>query len=466
MDTAQPAATAPDPQNGRLSWFTRISYGLGDTAMNIVAGAMTILTFFYTDYAGVEPTTVGLVFLLSRIFDGISDLIMGFVVERTNSKWGKSRPWILWSSIPFCISIVLIYTVPQGPDFMKFVYLFITYNFCNTVCYTALNLPYGSLSAMMTRISRERDMLSITRMALSPIGKIISISATLPLIKVLGDNQAAWIKVMSIWAVLAFVLLMLCFSQCKETVVIKARKKVSKVPVVKSLKCLFGNKYFWMAMTIWMMQCIIQMVTGTVLPYYCKYIFHDDSLFSILLLCEVITTIVCTILFCPSLLKRFGKRNMSLIGVVVALVGHLIYCLNPTSFSWVVFSCIIRGIGFAPLNSVIFGFLGDVVEYGQWKFHVRQEGLIFSGGSVGYKVGTGITGAFITVLMSWSGYISSSTADAVQPQSAIDMIVNMYMYGMIIIWVILLIVLLCYQLDKLYPKIMRDLVDREAHGEL
>ena len=466
MDTAQPAATAPDPQNGRLSWFTRISYGLGDTAMNIVAGAMTILTFFYTDYAGVEPTTVGLVFLISRIFDGVSDLIMGFIVERTNSKWGKSRPWILWSSIPFCVSIVLIYTVPQGSDFTKFVYLFITYNFCNTICYTALNLPYGSLSAMMTRISRERDMLSITRMALSPIGKIISISATLPLIKVLGDNQAAWIKVMSIWAVLAFILLMLCFTQCKETVVIEARKKVSKVPIIKSLKCLFGNKYFWMAMTIWMMQCIIQMVTGTVLPYYCKYIFHDDSLFSILLLCEVITTIVCTILFCPKLLKRFGKRNMSLIGVVVALVGHLIYCLNPTSFSWVVFSCIIRGIGFAPLNSVIFGFLGDVVEYGQWKFHVRQEGLIFSGGSVGYKVGTGITGAFITVLMSWSGYISSSTADAVQPQSAIDMIVNMYMYGMILIWVILLVVLLCYKLDKLYPKIMRDLVAREARGEL
>ena len=466
MDTAQPAATAPDPQNGRLFWFTRISYGLGDTAMNIVAGAMTILTFFYTDYAGVEPTTVGLVFLISRIFDGVSDLIMGFIVERTNSKWGKSRPWILWSSIPFCVSIVLIYTVPQGSDFTKFVYLFITYNFCNTICYTALNLPYGSLSAMMTRISRERDMLSITRMALSPIGKIISISATLPLIKVLGDNQAAWIKVMSIWAVLAFILLMLCFTQCKETVVIEARKKVSKVPIIKSLKCLFGNKYFWMAMTIWMMQCIIQMVTGTVLPYYCKYIFHDDSLFSILLLCEVITTIVCTILFCPKLLKRFGKRNMSLIGVVVALVGHLIYCLNPTSFSWVVFSCIIRGIGFAPLNSVIFGFLGDVVEYGQWKFHVRQEGLIFSGGSVGYKVGTGITGAFITVLMSWSGYISSSTADAVQPQSAIDMIVNMYMYGMILIWVILLVVLLCYKLDKLYPKIMRDLVAREARGEL
>ncbi|MBO6291239.1 MAG: MFS transporter, partial [Selenomonas sp.] len=118
------------------------------------------------------------------------------------------------------------------------------------------------------------------------------------------------------------------------------------------------------------------------------------------------------------------------------------------------------------LNSVIFGFLGDVVEYGQWKFHVRQEGLIFSGGSIGYKVGTGITGAIITALMSWSGYVASTTADAVQPQSAIDMIVSLYMYGMIIIWVILLAVLFMYKLDKEYPKIMNELVMREAQGEM
>ena len=466
MDTAQPAATAPDPQNGRLSWFTRISYGLGDTAMNIVAGAMTILTFFYTDYAGVEPTTVGLVFLISRIFDGVSDLIMGFIVERTNSKWGKSRPWILWSSIPFCVSIVLIYTVPQGSDFMKFVYLFITYNFCNTICYTALNLPYGSLSAMMTRISRERDMLSITRMALSPIGKIISISATLPLIKVLGDNQAAWIKVMSIWAVLAFILLMLCFTQCKETVVIEARKKVAKIPVGKSLKCLALNKYFWMAMTIWMMQNVIFYITGTVLPYYCKYIFMDSSLYSILYLLETGLTIGFTIVFCPALLRKFGKRNMSLIGISVCFVGHLIYLLNPLDFNWVVFSCVIRGIGFAPLNSVIFGFLGDVVEYGQWKFHIRQEGLIFSGGSVGTKVGSGLTSAVLTGLLSYAGYVSSTTAAAVQPDSAIQMIIDLYEFGPIFVWVVLLLILWAYKLDKQYPQIMRDLVAREAKGEL
>ena len=460
----QPGGTTDD---GKLSWFTRICYGFGDTACNVVAGAMTILTFFYTDYAGVEPTTVGLVMLLSRCFDGVSDVIMGFIVERTNSKWGKSRPWVLWSSIPFCVSIVLIYCVPQGTsDFVQFVYLFVTYNFCNTVCYTALNLPYGSLSAMMTRSSHERDMLSVTRMALSPIGKIISISATLPLIKVFGDNQMAWIIVMSIWAVLALFLLLLCFKQCEEKVVIEARKKEDKVPVGKSIKCLLMNKYFLMAAFIWMMQCIIQMVTGTVLPYYCKYIFFDDSLFGMLLMLEVVTTIVCTILFCPTLLKKFGKRNMSMIGCAVALAGHLIYAMNPTDFNWVIFSCFIRGVGFAPLNSVIFGFLGDCVEYGQYKFHIRQEGLIFSGGSIGYKVGTGITGAFVTWLMSMSGYVASTTANAVQPQSAIDMIVNIYIFGMIIIWVSLLLVLSMYKLDKEYPAIMDELAKREARGEM
>ena len=184
-------ANAAAENSGKLSWLTRIAYGLGDTAQNIVWGAMSILTFFYTDYAGIDPAMVGLVFLISRCFDGFSDVIMGFIVERTNSKWGKSRPWILWTSVPFALSIVLIYTVPQGSSALQFAYLFVTYNFCTTVCYTALNLPYGSLSAMMTRISKERDMLSITRMTLSPLGKILSVSATLPLVKMFGDNQMA-----------------------------------------------------------------------------------------------------------------------------------------------------------------------------------------------------------------------------------------------------------------------------------
>lgn len=451
---------------GRLPWMTRIAYGLGDTAQNVVWGAMGILTFFYTDYAGIDPAMVGMVMLLSRCFDGVSDVIMGFIVEKTNSKWGKSRPWILWMSVPFAVSIVLIYTVPQGSSAMQFAYLFVTYNLCTTVCYTALNLPYGSLSAMMTRASKERDMLSITRMCLSPWGRILSVSATLPLVKVFGDTQMAWVEVMSIWAVVGLVLLIFCFSRCKETVVIEARAKAAKIPVGKALKALAVNPYFWVGMTIWMMQNVIFTITGTILPYYCKYIFADDTIYGSLYLLETLVTIFVMAVFSPRLLRRFGKRNMSLGGVVICFIGHVIFLLNPTDFGWVVFSCVVRGIGFAPIQSVIFGFIGDAVEYGQWKTRLRQEGLIFSGGSVGTKVGSGLTSALLTGLLSYAGYISSSTGSVMQSQQVIDMIVSIYMWGPIFVWIVLIVVLYFYELDQKYPEIMRDLVAREARGEM
>lgn len=449
-----------------LPWSTRLSYALGDTAQNVVWGAMSILTFFYTDYAGVTPTVVGLVMLLSRCFDGVSDVIMGFIVEKTHSKWGKARPWILWMSLPFAVSIVLLYTVPQGSDAMQFAYIFVTYNFCTTVCYTALNLPYGSLSALMTKLSKERDLLSMTRMALSPFGKIIAVSATLPLVKIFGDTQMAWVEVMAIWAVLALALLLLCFYKCKEVVKPPAKEKAPKINVKVALKALAFNKYFWMATGLWTMQAVIALFTGTILPYYCKYIFMDDSLYSILFLVETFTTIAVTILFCPKLLTRFGKRNMALYGIILAFFGHLIYLINPYSFNWVLFSCFIRGLCFAPLNSVIFGFFGDVVDYTQWKFHVRQEGLVFSGGSVGNKIGGGLVSALLTGLLSYAGYISSTAASVVQPQSAIDMIVSLYEFGPLVIWAIVIFILYCYKLDKLYPQIMRDLVEREARSEV
>ena len=456
---------APAESGAHLPWLTRIAYGLGDTAQNVVWGAMGILTFFYTDYAGIDPAMVGLVMLISRCFDGFSDVIMGFIVERTNSKWGKSRPWILWTSVPFALSIVLIYTVPQGSSALQFAYLFVTYNFCTTICYTALNLPYGSLSAMMTRISKERDMLSITRMTLSPLGKILAVSATLPLVKMFGDNQMAWVEVMSVWAVVALLLLLFCFSKCKETVVIEARKKVAKVPVGKALKCLAVNKYFWAGMIIWMMQNVITSITGTILPYYCKYILGNDTwMYSVLYMVETVTLIAAT-LCSPLLLKRLGKRNMSLIGCIGCLIGQFVFMVKPESFYWLLGCCIIRGICFAPLNSVIFGMLGDVVEFGQWKTHLRQESFIFAIGSVGTKLGNGITAAVLTQLLAFSGYVSKAGVTT-QPQSVVNMIMNIYKVGPLIVWVTVVIILLLYRLDKKYPMIMKELEEREARGEL
>ena len=326
------------------------------------------------------------------------------------------------------------------------VYIFVTYNFCTTVCYTAINLPYGSLSVMMTRVSSKRDMLSVVRMGLSPLGKIIAVTCTTPLVKLFGKDQAAWVKTMMVWAVIALILLLICFINCKETVVIAGKEKAEKVPVGKGLKLLVTNQYFWAVLLLWMFQSVFFSVSGTILA-------------------EILTMVVC-IFLCAPLIRKFGKRNIALAGSCIALGGQLLFFLNPYSLPWTVMSCLARAVGLAPLNAVVFGMIGDVVEFGQWKTHVRQKSLIFAVGSIGTKVGAGVASAAMTVLMSFAGYISTSSGMATQPQSALNMIIQIYKFGSLIVAGGVLIVLLFYKLDKKYADIMKELIDREARGEL
>jgi len=450
-----------------LKLGTRLAYGCGDTACNIVFGMIsTLLTLFYTDYAGIPVVTVGLVMLISRVFDGTSDIIMGFIVNKTSSKWGKARPWILWMSVPYCLAAISLFAVPQTNATLQFWYIFITYNLCTTVFYTAINVPYGTLSTLMTRSSRERDMLSVFRMSMAPVGRIIAVTLTMPVVKLFGDNQMAWIKAMSMWTIIAFVMLIICFTRCKETVDIAKKVKTEKVPVGKNVKALVTNKYFWSVLILWTVTCVHGTIVGTTLPYYCKYIFKNDEwMYSVLYLAEA-GTLVIGAMMCPALLKKYGKRNLSLAGAVVAVAAHAAFILNPYSFSWALGTSIVRALGEAPLTAVVFGMLGDVIEYGQWKTHIRQESLIFGGSSLGFKIGTGITSAVISSLLSKAGYLSSTGAKTVQPESALKMIQNIYIWGPILVWGIAVITLILYKLDKKYPSIMQELYKREANGEM
>lgn len=333
------------------------------------------------------------------------------------------------------------------------------------MCYTAINLPYGSLSAMMTRTSWERDMLSITRMSMSPFGRILAVACTLPLVKYFGDDQAAWIKTMAIWAFLALLLLLFCFYKCEEKVVIKAREKQGNVAVKTQLYALFRNQYFWASAILWTAQSVYYTVVGIALPYYCRYVLGDDTFYSSIFVAETACIIIFTFLSSVPI-RKYGKRNVALCGIVLATIGQVLFMFNSDDYHWALANAIIRGIGFAPLNAVLFGFCGDAVEYGQWKTRVRQEGMIFSAGSVGTKLGAGIAAAVISGLLSLSGYVSSSSGSGVQPQSAIDMINNVYLYGSFFLWIVVIITLLFYRLDKQYPQIMQELKEREARGEM
>lgn len=447
----------------KISMREKISYGLGDTSCNIIVGLTTsLLSFFYTDYIGVSIGTVGLIILISRFFDGISDVIMGLIVDRTHSKYGKARPWVLWSSVPYAIGCVLLFTVPAGSDMVKAVYIFITYNFIQTVCYTALNLPYSSLAALMTRNQYERGSINAIRMALSPFGRILATAVTLPLVNLLGNDQKAWIMAAAIYAVIALVLLLICFFNTKERVQLSGESQDSKVPIGTSLKALVKNKYWALGLLLWAMLSVYMTLSGTGLSYYSKWILGNELLTSPLYLAEQIPAIG-IIFFIPLLLKKISKRNLALAGAVISIAGQIGLMIDADNFTFAMVSAICRGIGQAPLMGVVFSFIADSVEYGQYKTHLRLEGLIYSAASVGSKLGGGLMSAGFGWIMDWAGYEGMA---ATQVASATNAINGLFIWGPVIVWGIVAVILLFHHLEKEYPAIMKELAEREARGEL
>lgn len=447
----------------RISMKEKIAYGLGDTSCNIVVGLTTsLLTFFYTDYIGVSVGMVGLIILISRFFDGGSDVIMGLIVDRTKSKYGKARPWVLWASIPYAIGCVLLFTVPPASSMVQAVYIFITYNFIQTVCYTALNLPYSSLAALMTRNQYERGSINAIRMALSPFGRILATAVTLPLVKALGDDQRAWIMAAAIYGAIALALLLFCFFNTKERVQLTVEQADTKVPIGTSLKALFKNKYWALGLLLWAMLSVYMTLSGTSLSYYSKWILGNSLLTSPLYIAEQVPCIVLTF-FIPLALRKVSKRNLALAGAMICIAGQIGLLFDDGSFTFAIVSAICRGIGQAPLMGVVFSFIADSVEYGQYKTHLRLEGLIYSAASVGSKLGGGLMSAAFGWILSWAGY---DGVLAVQSETTIRTISALFVWGPIIVWGVTAVILLFHRLEKEYPAIMAELAAREARGEL
>lgn len=446
-----------------VSLREKICYGLGDSACNVVYGlCSTLLTFFYTDYVGVSMATVGIVFLITRFFDGISDIIMGFITDRTKSKWGKARPWILWMAVPYAVTFVLLFLIPaDATEMVQAVYIFVTYNLVNTVVYTALNLPYSTMASLITRDAKSRASTQAWRIFCGPGGKMVVTVATLPLVNFFGSTQQSWIIVACIYAVVALILLLICFFNIEERVVIKAAEGRT-FTVGQNLKALFSNQYWAICLGLWGVMVMMSTVSGTITTYYCKYTLGNEELYSMIYAAELIAQCV-VVMIVPHFVMRFGKRNLTLAGILLVIVAQLVWMTNPVNVSIAMVSAVLRGIGVAPLWACVFPMIADSAEFGQWKTHVRQDGMIFSAASVGSKLGGGLASAGVGLLMDSVGYDGLLAA---QSQGVLDMIYNICMYAPIGFSAIIVVLCLLYKLDKFYPQVIADLKERDAQGIL
>lgn len=404
---------------------------------------------------------VGTIMMISRVFDGISDIIMGVIVDRTHSRFGKARPWILRMCIPFAISGVLMFSVPASwSSTPKLVYVFITYNLVSTVIYTAINVPYSALNALMTQDPYERSVLSIFRNLLATAGTLTINTFTLPLVEYFGNNASAWTKTFVVFGFVSIAAFLCTFFGTKERVRANEtgeQKVEENVPFVTGIKALFQNKYWIMMTGMLALFFLMYSVNGGATVYYAKDILGDKNLVSTINGIFNIVQIL-GMFFIAMLVKKFGKRNVFSLGLILDIIGMLVLNFSGGSMPIIVVSSVIRGIGNACGGATMWAMVSDTIDYGEWKTGYRTEGLVNSACSFGYKIGNGIGSALLGVILEVGGYVGNAAA---QTASALTSIKICFVWIPIAVYVCGLIIMKFYHLDKEFDGILADLKARK-----
>lgn len=440
----------------------RFSYGCGDFGCNIIYTAMSaFLMFYYSDYAGVNTLAVGTIMLVSRVFDGVSDIIMGIIVDRTRSRFGKARPWLLRMCIPFAVSGILLFSVPAGmSETAKLVYVFVTYNLTSTVIYTAINVPYSSLNALMTQDPYERSVLSIFRNVLATCGTLLINLVTLPLVRAFGDNASAWTKAFVVLGFLAVAAFLINFAGTRERVKPASAGDggAETVPVKEGILALFKNKYWIMMTGVLALFFLYYAINGGTTVYYAKEVLGDADLVSTINGIYNAIQIIGMFLI-AKLVKKYGKRNVFSIGLILAAVGMLILELGGGSMPVIVITSLIRGVGNACGGATMWAMVSDTIDYGEWKTGYRTEGLVNSACSFGYKIGNGVGSALLGLILEIGGYVGTAS---VQTASAVTAIRVCFVWIPIGVFAACFLILRFYHLDDEFEGIIDDLQKRAA----
>lgn len=445
--------------NKQVSWKERISYGLGDTASNLIFQTVTLyLMFYYTDVYGLNVAAVGTLFLLARIIDAFDGPIFGVLIDRTTSKYGKSRPWFLWLSIPFAAIAILAFMSPDFGDTGKLAYAYITYILLN-VLYAGINLPLTSILPSMSSDSQERTVVSSVRMILAQVGAIFVSIATLPLVDALGkgDQKRGFMLTMMIYAGVAVVFFLITFKNVRERVQIDGNRPV---PFKEGIKAIKGNTPWWILLATGLFVFIGVTAKGPATIYYFKYNLGREDLIPLVNGLNVLMLLA--IVLVPFFSKKLGKRNAVFTGMFIGIVGQVIIYLGaqmmsvPVALTGVIISNFGGGFAFG----LLFAMIADTIDYGEWKSGVRAPGLLSAASSFGAKFGMGLGGA----IAAWVLALGKYAPNQAQAPSALLAIEFNFVWLPLIANVIVILLFLFYKLDKDESQMISDLKARRGTG--
>ena len=435
-------------------WRQRIGYGSSDFACNLIWQMISLyLLYFYTNVMHLNAGAVSIMFLVTKFIDGISDLIVGYLIDKTNTRWGKSRPWILFGAIPFGVTAVLAFSVPNIGQTGMLIYAYVTYILLST-SYTIVNIPMASILPALSVDPHERTVLASCRTFFSSIGSTVVSAFALTLVDKFGNgNQALGFRiVMILFGVVGCLVFFFCFFNTKERVTIHQEK----VSLKANIKCLFDNKPWklFALNIVWLFGGYV--IQASAVIYYFTYVVQNKSLVQIVATITTLVPIV-TNICAPFLVKLTTKRNLMIVGNIVNIAGLAMIFAGGTNTPVLIAGAIIAAAGYGLKVSMHFAMQPDPVDYGEWKNGVNTSGTLSAvNGFVG-KVGMAIASSVGAALLQFGGF---DAAIAVQTTTAQHYITAMYIWVPIILNVASTITMLFYDLDKIYPRIVRELDER------
>jgi glycoside/pentoside/hexuronide:cation symporter, GPH family len=376
----------------KLTFREKAGYGLGDTASHFVWDMVGFwILIFYTDTFGISAAAAGTIMLIARVWDMISDPLMGIIADRTNTRWGKFRPYLLWMALPYSVLAVLTFTTPDLSTTGKVIYAGVTYFLLMTV-FTAINLPYSSLGAVMTANSYERAGLNSYRFIFAFAGQLLVTGTALYLANYFGkgDTAKGYQYTLILFASISFVLFMITFKTTRERI---SPPPAQQKNLKKDIGNLFRNRPWVILFFVGIVSFVMFAIQNLSIAYYFKYyIGHEEDV----QLFNVIGTIalILGIPLSKPLAKRFGKKNVYIASSLISgLFFALLYLPGSDDIYTIYILNILAKFTYAPAVPLLWTMLADTADYSEWKFGRRATGLVFSAATFAQKAGWGIGGA-------------------------------------------------------------------------
>lgn len=409
----------------RLSLKEKIGYGMGDAGSCMIWSVLALyLTWFYTDVYGLDPAIVGTLFLVIRVFDAFSDPVMGAICDRTRTRWGKFRPWLLWMAVPFGLGAVLMFTTPDLSMNGKIIYAWITYLVMSLI-YTAINIPYCSVAGVITLNPKERMGCLSWRFFLNGLATLIVSSSILPLTDWLGDGSRAsgFQLTMMIMGGAATLMFLFCFFSIKERVVsIKTNETLRK-----DLKDIIKNDQWLLMISITFLNVFPAFIRGAVTIYYATYVMQASVGFITFFMALGVACNMLGSVIAKPLTDRFDKIKLfRIINIILGILSFALWFVEPHSLTpLLALFIVINILHLIQSGPILWAMMSDVDDYGDWKLGKRLTGISFAGNLFMLKMGLAVAGAIVAWILSYTGYIANKPQQNTQALQGIIMMFSL-----------------------------------------